>query len=604
MNSHSVHPRDGPSTLVEVLRRRALEQPDRRAYTFLTDGEEEEVVLTYRNLDLQARAIAAQLQNMGAAGERALLLYPPSLEYIVAFYSCLYAGVVAVPTYPPDIMRLMRSLPRFLAIVNDAQPAVILTIAPILGMIHMLPAQYPDLQSTFARLQSADLHWLATDEIANSSTGLAQTLARQWQEPALSRNTLAFLQYTSGSTAQPKGVMLTHGNLLYNGQMIQTAFEHTEQSTFVGWLPLYHDMGLIGDVLQPLQIGAHSILMSPLHFLQRPFRWLHAISRYRARTSGAPNFAYDLCVRKITPDQRAMLDLSSWQIAFNGAEPVRSHTLEQFASAFEPCGLRPETLYPCYGLAEATLFVTGGLKRDPPIVHSFRADALAEGRVVVTGPEAHDAHRLVSCGRTWLDQRIVVVDPDSLLVCPQDKIGEIWISGPNVAQGYWQRPKETELTFGAYLVDTPANGSLAGQGPFLRTGDLGFLQDGELYISGRLKDLIIIDGLNHYPQDIELAAEQSHPELRPGCSAAFSIDVAGREQLVVAAEVGRRNPDAVDVGQVIKAIRHAISEQHDLRVHDIVLLQPRTIPKTSSGKIQRRACREGYLAGSLDVWEG
>jgi acyl-CoA synthetase (AMP-forming)/AMP-acid ligase II len=584
----------GISTLVDLLLWRAQERPDERAYTFLVDGETEQATLTYRGLDQQARTIGALLQSVGAADERVLLLYPAGLDYIAAFFGCLYARALAVPVYPPHPARLARTLPRLRAIVQDAQPLVVLTTSPILAMAEQLVARDPAFKA---------VRWLATDQVADPSSSSGQALAGVWRDPGIDGSTLAFLQYTSGSTATPKGVMLAHGNLLYNGRMIQTAFEHTNQSTFVGWLPLYHDMGLIGDVLQPLQIGARSILMSPLHFLQRPFRWLRAITRYRARTSGAPNFAYDLCVRKITPEQRAMLDLSSWQIAFNGAEPVRTHTLERFTSTFGPCGFRPQTLYPCYGLAEATLFVTGGLKKDSPVVHSFQADALAQGRVSAAAAETHDAHSLAGCGRTWMDQQIIVVDPGSLTLCPPDRIGEIWVSGPNVAHGYWNQPEETEATFGAHLADTPANGEQRGQGPFLRTGDLGFLKDGELFITGRLKDLIIIDGLNHYPQDIELTVEHSHPTVRPGCSAAFSVDAQGREQLVIVAEVGRGDPRVIDTEEVTRAIRSAVSEWHDLQTHAIVLLKPHTIFKTSSGKIQRRACRDGFVSGSLDVWE-
>lgn len=587
-------PKRGISTLVDLLQRRAQDRPDERAYTFLVDGETEETTLTYRGLDRQARAIGALLQSVGATDERVLLLYPAGLEYIAAFFGCLYARALAVPVYPPHPARLARTLPRLRAIVQDAQPLVVLTTSPILPMAEQLVARDPAFQA---------MRWLATDQVADPSSSSVQALAGVWRDPGIDRSTLAFLQYTSGSTATPKGVMVGHDNLVYNLDMLEMAFEHPEQPIFVSWLPLFHDMGLIGSILHSIYVGAPCTFMAPEIFVQRPVRWLKAISRHEATLSGGPNFAYDLCARKISDHDLEDLDLSSWVSAFNGAEPVRPHTLERFSQVFAPCGFRPEALNPCYGLAEATLFVSGGLKRELPVIRSVETDLLAQGQIVEAAAEAQDAHKLVACGRTWMDQRITIVDPDSLTLCPSERIGEIWVSGPNVAHGYWNQPEETEATFGAYLADTPANGEQRGQGPFLRTGDLGFLKDGELFITGRWKDLIIIDGLNHYPQDIELTVEQSHAAVRPGCSAAFSIDAQGREQLVIVAEVGRGNPQTIDTEEVIRAIRSTVSEWHDLQTHAIVLLKPHTIFKTSSGKIQRRACRDGFVSGSLDVWE-
>jgi acyl-CoA synthetase (AMP-forming)/AMP-acid ligase II len=596
MSKHFFDPTVECSTLVELLHWRALHQPDWRAYIFLVDGETEERHLTYGELDRQARVIGALLQSVGAAGERALLLYPPGLEYIAAFFGCLYAGVVAVPVYPPNPVRLERTLPRFRAIANDAQPLVALTTSPILSVADALFTQDADFQA---------IHWLTTDNIAGD-------LAEEWQDPDVESDSLAFLQYTSGSTAAPKGVMVAHSNLLHNSALIHQCLEVTPDSRGVIWLPPYHDMGLIGGLIQPLYGGFPVTLMSPLDFLQRPLRWLQAISRYKGTHSGGPNFAYDLCVRKITPDQRATLDLSSWELAFSGAEPVRHETLKRFATAFEPCGFRWEAFYPCYGLAEATLVVSGGLKVSLPILYTVQEAAL-EHNEAVKAPVGHEVARtLVGCGQTLGDQKIVIVDPESFTQCPPDRVGETWVSGPSIAQGYWNRPQETEHTFQAYLADT-------GEGPFLRTGDLGFLKDGELFITGRLKDLIIIDGRNHYPQDIELTVEKSHPALRPGCSAAFSIDIDNIERLVVVAEVRRSyRPDrrqeqvelrsdparspSLDTKEVVRAMRQAVAEYHDLRIHNIVLLKARSIPKTSSGKIQRNACRAGYLAGTLEVW--
>jgi len=561
--------------LVDILRYRALHQPDKTAYTFLQDGETQASSLTYQQLDRQARAIAAQLQSLRATGERALLLYPAGLEFIAAFFGCLYASVVAVPAYPP---RPNRSMSRLQAIVADAQATVVLTTASMVTNVKGRLAQNPEL---------AAMHWLSTDNLA-SNLGLS------WQEVAVNSGTLAFLQYTSGSTGRPKGVMVSHGNLLHNQQMIQLAFGHTEKTIFVGWLPLFHDMGLIGNVLQPLYLNIPCILMSPVAFLQNPFRWLKAISCYKATTSGGPNFAYDLCARKITPEQRASLDLSSWEVAFNGAEPVRSETLERFAATFEPCGFRARAFYPCYGMAETTLFVSGGLKTDPPVVYKVQGAALEQNQVVTVADGQADARTMVSCGQSWLDQKIIIVDPESLTLCPVGKVGEIWVSGPSVAQGYWNRPQETKQTFYASTADT-------GDGPFLRTGDLGFLQEGELFVTGRLKDLIIIRGRNYYPQDIELTVEQSHPALLPGSGATFSVEVDGEERLVVAQEVERSYLRKLDVDEVVGAIRKAVSQQHELQVYAVLLLKTGSLPKTSSGKIQRHACRSGFIAESLTV---
>ena len=574
-----------PSTLVEILRWRALHQPNRLAYTFLLDGETEEVHLTYADLDQQARAIGAWLQSLEAYGERALLVYPPGLEFIAGFFGCLYAGVVAIPVYPPHSPRLDKSLPKFRAIANDAQPVVALTSSALLTLAENIRAQAPDLQA---------LPWIATDTIPVS-------LAENWQQPALSSTSLAFFQYTSGSTAAPKGVMLTHSNVLHNSALIEHYFEHTAESRGVIWLPLYHDMGLIGGVIQPLYAGFPVTLMSPISFVQAPRRWLQAISRTRATTSGGPTFAFDLCVSKITPEQRATLDLSSWDMAFTGAEQIHYETLERFVEVFGPCGFRRETFYPGYGLAEATVFVSGGSKAASPIFLPVQSAALEHNRMVAACTGDDGARTFVGCGKTLGDQQIVIVHPETLTRCSPDEVGEIWVSGPSVAQGYWNRPEDTERTFRAYLADT-------GEGPFLRTGDLGFLKDGELFVTGRLKDLIIVDGRNYYPQDIELTVEQSHPSLRPGCCAAFSVDVTGKERLVILAEVERRyQPKRQQLpltSEIVQAIRRVVGEHHELRVHTVSLLKPGAIPRTSSGKIQRHACRANFLTGSLDVIEG
>jgi len=581
-------------TLVEILRWRALQQPEQRTYIYLVDGEAEGDDLTYAALDCQARSIGALLQSYRASGERALLLYPAGLEFIAAFFGCLYAGVIAVPLPPPNPAQPPRSLPRLRAIINDAQPSVVLTTSAILSNAKGLFTQAPELQK---------MRWLATDKVTGS-------LAQEWRDPALTCNTLALLQYTSGSTAEPKGVMISHGNLLHNSAYINRLFALIPDSVTVTWLPTYHDMGLTNGIIQPVYKGGPCYLMPPVSFLMRPIRWLKAISRYKATISGGPNFAYELCNRRITPEQRETLDLSSWDVAYNGAEPVRAETMKRFAATFASCGFRPSAFHPCYGLAEATLLVSGGSLRDEMFC-TIQVAAFEQDRVVEACAQHQNVRTLVASGHPLQDTKIVIVNPELSTACAPDEVGEIWVSGPSVTQGYWNRPEDTERACGAYLRDT-------GEGPFLRTQDLGFMKDGELFVTGRLKDLIIISGRKLYPQDIELTVEQSHPALRPACCAAFSVEGVGEEQLIVAVEVEPRYQTAIgkpqdgearahpngrlplDIDAVVRAIRRAVAEEHDVRVHTVVLLRAGRIPKTTSGKVQRHACQISFLKGTLE----
>ncbi len=552
-------------SLIELLQRRAGDDPEQDVYTFITGREAEPDSLTCQELDRQARAIGALVQASGGQGERALLLYPPGLDFVSAFFGALYGGAVAVPSYPP---RVGREQPRLRAIARDAAPRVVLTTAALAARADTLISEIPEL---------AGAVWLATDALPSGLEG-------EWQDPGTGPGTLAFLQYTSGSTADPKGVMVTHGNLLHNQEMIRRAFGQSRDSVIAGWLPLYHDMGLIGNVMQPLYVGGRCILMSPLTFLQRPLRWLEAVSRYRATTSGGPNFAYELCVRKIAgrEHEHADLDLSSWTLAFNGAEPVWAETLERFAAAFAPFGFDRRALYPCYGLAEATLFVCGGKPGRSPVVIPVEAPALEKGLAV----RSVGGRDLVGCGNAWMGQEVRIVDPETGEGREDGQVGEVWVAGPSVAAGYWGRPDETASTF-----------VRQGTERFLRTGDLGFLLGGELFITGRLKDLIILRGRNLYPQDVELSAERSHPALRAGCTAAFSTDLGGEERLVVVAEAERGREG--ELAEIAGAMRRAVAEEHDAQIHEVVLLPPGRLLKTSSGKIQRRACRSQYLSGEL-----
>jgi len=547
-------------------------------FGFLSEGAADVAYVSYSALDLRARTVAAHLQSISKPGDRALLFFPPGNEFSVAFYACLYAGVIPVPAYPP---RPGRTLGRLLSMFSDAEASLVLTVREYMDGAKMLLANHPAL---------ARLGWVATDACGADPDA--------WRHPDTTADDLAFLQYTSGSTSSPKGVMVTHGNLLHNCGYIQHAVGLTAEDRVFSWLPQFHDMGLLAGVLIPPYVGCVSSLMAPMHFLQRPLRWLQAVGQLGTTVTGGPNFAYQLCADKIGDQERDTLDLTTWRVAFNGAEPIRAGTLDRFADTFESCGFRREAFMPCYGLAEATLAVTFSRRDEKPVVREFSADRHAGDSDDV--PTCRK-RALVGCGEPASDQSVRIVDPETFQECPDGAVGEIWVRGASVAKGYWNRPEETAATF---------EGKIAGSqdGPYLRTGDLGIRQDGQLYVAGRLKDLIIIRGMNYYPQDIELTVASSHPALRPGCGAAFAIEHTDGERLVVAQEVVHEAPDGLDVEDVASAIRSAVGEQHEVQVHTVLLLKPGSIPKTSSGKIQRRACRQGYLDRKLalvgqSVWD-
>ncbi len=567
------------ANLIELLKNQAARYRDQVLYRFLPDEGGEAIEISYAELDRQARAVAVTLMSRAAAGERVLIPSPVNLESIVAFFGCIYAGLVAVPVPPPRPYHLCE---RNRGVVEDARPALILAPSAVFESAAERYAKNPELLA---------LPWLNVADAVQGRVG-------DWIDPATEPRALAFLQYTSGSTASPKGVMVSHQNLLANSALIEQGFGLGQRTAGVLWLPFYHDMGLIGGVIQSLFAGGMSTFMSPSAFIKRPLRWLAAISEYRGTVAGAPAFAFDLCARKTTPEQRAQLDLSGWEVAFTGAEPIHAETLERFSATFASCGFRHEAFYPCYGLAEGTLMASGGSKHAPPVLLPVASEPLRKRDVRVAAANNGERTRvLVGCGRNLPGQDLVIVEPDALTRCAPDRVGEIWVAGPSVAGGYWNNPDATRTTFQGRLVDSSG-------GPFLRTGDLGFIHDGELYIVGRLKDTIIIHGRNYYPQDIERGVEAAHPLVRPNGVAAFSIEEEGEERLVVAIEAERTYREA-DADDVVLAIRQAVAEHHEVDVSVIVLLKSGALPRTSSGKLQRAQAREQHLAGEfkpLTTW--
>lgn len=565
------------ATLVERLRALATEQPDKLAYTFLIDGKTEGQTFTYGGLDRRVRAIAALLQQHQVRGERALLLYPQGLEVIAAFCACLYAGVIAIPVPPPEAGRMKRTLPRLSAIVRDAEATIVLTTESILALVEEVRSEFPEFDS---------MRWIDTEKVD-------EQLADRWEDSAIDSTALAYLQYTSGSTSTPKGVMLGHKNLMHHCAYLQQACGYNAESVSVTWMPYFHDYGLVEGIMVPLYNGTPCYLMSPFSFIKRPLRWLESLSRHKGTHSQAPNFAYDLCTRRVKPQQLETLDLSYWEAAGNAAEPINPKVMELFYEIFSNCGFRWNAFAPAYGLAENTLLVSTKPKLSDPVLFFVDTTELEKNRIVASKPDREGSRAYVSCGQLVCETQVAIVNPDTLKRCAANEVGEIWVADPSVAGGYWQRNDATEETFQARIAET-------NEGPFLRTGDLGFIKDGELFITGRIKDLIIIRGTNHYPQDIEWTVQQVHPELRPDYGAAFSIEVKGEEHLVVVQEIERRAHE-IEPDRVIADIRQAIAEEFELQTYAVVLAKPGNILKTASGKIQRRACKANFLAGELTV---
>jgi len=557
-------------TFSAVLQWQATHHADKTIFRFLTDGEQQEDAITYRALDAHTKAVAQQLAGHCAPGDRVLLLLTPGIDFIAAYFGCLYAGCVAIPTYPHLRPKKDSILTRILNVASDAAPKAILS-----GDI-VKKASAPFFEEA---AHTRHLPWIDVTTVTPLNNP-------HWAGPSISPDDLAFLQYTSGSTNLPKGVMVSHGNLLHNAYTISTLFGLSASDKAVIWLPPYHDMGLIGGILVPVFSGMETILMAPAYFLQRPSRWLQAVSRYRATVTGAPNFAFDYAVRKTKPELIPELDLSTLGVAFSGAEPISADTMRRFADTFGPCGFQYDTFMPCYGLAEGTLMVTSEQRKHAPVVRYFDKQALEQHRVV----EHPSGRPFVGCGGPTDDTTVYIVHPDTFAEAEPGQIGEVWVGGSSVAQGYWGRPEATAETFQAHIAGT-------GAGPFMRTGDLGFVLDGQLFITGRIKSLIIIDGSNHYPQDIEWTAEHSHPDIQPHGAAAFSVDIDGQEKLVIAAELDARTlRDLTDeqARSIRRAIISAVSNEHNLSVHEVTLTG--RLPKTTSGKIKHHECRAAYLA--------
>jgi acyl-CoA synthetase (AMP-forming)/AMP-acid ligase II len=563
-----------PNSIVDVLQRRAKNQPHELAFRFISDGEQDDTLLTYENLDRRACSIAASLQSSLKHGDRAVLLFPPGLDFVAAFFGCLYAKVIAVPAYPPHPARIEVTLPIILGLIADADASAVLLSKEL----------YTSINSRNTIKTALDnIKLIVIDD------GVSM-LNYQWHQAEIKSDDIAYLQYTSGSTSAPKGVMISHNNLIHNMHLIQKCFGISKEDHGVIWLPPYHDMGLIGGILQPLYSGVSFTLMPHLMFLQRPLRWLETISRFRATISGAPDFAYELSIKKIKSEQREQLDLSSWRVAFNGAEPVYHKTLNQFANYFAPCGFRKEAFMPCYGLAESTLLVSASSKGSEPLMKRFLNNALERNHAIISHEQSEDAHTLVSCGKVNTEQKVKIVNPETMIACSHDEIGEIWVRGNSVATGYWNKQLETACTFNAKPADNDKE-------TFLRTGDFGFLHEGELYITGRLKNLIISEGKNHYPQDIEKTIEACHSAIRSRSCAVFSIQNNGHEEIIAVAETEHTSP--LEEVEICKVIREAVSVNHGLYLKDIKLTKPGSIPKTTSGKTKHFACKQYYLEGNL-----
>jgi len=567
--------------ILQILQYRANKTPDKLTYTFLKDGTDIEKSYTYAELDTHARAIAKTM-GKNVKGKRALLIFPPGVEFLAGFFGALYAGAIPIPAPPPDLARLKRTLPRLKSIIQDADAAFMLTTSSISNSLN---------GDQDALLELPKMEWIAVDDV-NPDIG------KEWDSiPEVDLDSPAYLQYTSGSTSTPKGVMVTHRNVIANCRVITHGFSYDENSVEVTWMPYFHDYGLVDGLILPLYHGIPCYILSPLTFVRRPERWLQAITRFRGTHTQAPNFAYEQCVRRISDDIVDTLDLSSMITFSSGGEPIRTETVKSFMSKFERCGLREEAVCPAFGLAEATLVVSGKTRNGGPVFCHVDIEAYKNDQIIELDTDDPNGRMITSSGVVLNGVDVAIADPDSLKNLPDGRIGEVWVGGESVGAGYWQLPEESERTFRARLSDDPNRGA------FLRTGDLGFKLRNNLYITGRAKDLIIIAGVNHYPQDIELTVQNSDEIIRTDHCVAFPIDANGEERLVVIAEVDSKRDDWT---QLLNTIRKAVSQTHELDLFALQLIRRGTILKTSSGKLQRRKCREAFLNDefeSIFSWE-
>ncbi len=564
------------ATMVSVLRQRSVLHPGKIAFTFLANGEDEAGSLTYGELDTGARNIALKLTALGLKGRNVLMFYPPGLDFILAFFGCLFAGTIPATAYPP---RKNRSVHRIRTIAADCGATSILTTDAIARSLERNFAEDPLL---------ANLQWHTTD-----TWSITDPLTLAPVEPGF--EDLAFLQYTSGSTGNPKGVMVSHRNIMYNLRSLQLIFRITPDDVAVHWVPQFHDLGLIFGILETVFSGSSAVLIPPFIFISNPYYLLKAITRYRATVSGQPDFAFNYCVDKIDDTQRGSLDLTSLRVMYSGAEPVRKSTLDRFLSAFLPVGLKPETLIPAYGMAESTLILVGATEPRPTFYLPVRTSALVQNMVVpvLNEDQSSDIQWIASNGRVSIDTSVLIADPETCEIQPPYKVGEIWASGSTIAMGYFGKPVLTEEVFRA----SPAGGN---NPVWLRTGDLGFLHNDELFITGRLKDLVIIHGRNFYPQDVEEAVEASHSSIRKTGCAVFSIEHNSKERMAVVAEL-RRSIIPPDTGSILNAIIAAISREFEVQPVRIALIRTGSVIKTSSGKIMRRANRDALLTGRFEL---
>jgi acyl-CoA synthetase (AMP-forming)/AMP-acid ligase II/acyl carrier protein len=561
-------------TMVERLLQHEKNQPDKVVYILLEDGLTEKESITYASLVRKAKAIATVLMEKGSKGDRVLLLFPTGIAFITAFFACHFAGMIAVPAYPP---KRNKSNERFRSIVQDSSPAFLISTAGI-------HAELLEYHSTEGYPEGMQM--LVYEE-------LDESLAGKWSDPGISAGDIALLQYTSGSTGTPNGVMVSHANIIHNSECIKQSFGFDENSVGVNWLPNFHDMGLIGCLIQAAYLGASNVIIPPLSFLKNPSNWFRAMSRYGATTGGGPNFAFDYSIEKVPDEDIPQFDLGGLRTLYCGAEPIRRETLQEFAAKFKPSGFRPAQFYPCYGMAESVLIVTGGNYLAAPLYTEVDARTLEENRVLSV-TSGRESRVLTACGYPWLGMRVAIVDPVTRIPSAAGMLGEVWVSGPSVAQGYWNKPQETEETFSACIAGTH-------DGPWLRTGDLGFISHGQLFISGRRKDLIIIRGANYFPNDIEHCAEGCHPAIRKNASAAFSIDSGEGEKLVLVMETERAFMNTDKHDEVFEAARQAIFSEYGIQPHALSLIRTGSILKTSSGKIQRFAVKRAWQENELKM---